>query len=203
MMRALRFVRWTAIALIVVLATGLGVRRVLRHEPRPARSRIETIGGAFQLTDDRGAPVTEATYRGRWMLVFFGYTHCPDECPLTLQKMAMALRHLGTLAPRVAPLFITVDPARDTPARLKSYLARIDPRLIGLTGTGARIAAAAGADKVYYAPGAHEQSGTDRIDHTTLLYLMTPRGRLDEVLPADIGAAQLTGILRAKVAGGS
>jgi cytochrome oxidase Cu insertion factor (SCO1/SenC/PrrC family) len=134
-MRALRLIRWIAFAGIALLLAAIavfesapGVREfVLPPSGGTASASNEDtvivpagvpIGGPFQLTDDKGHPVTDASYRDRWMLVFFAYTNCPDECPLTLQKMAATLHDLGPLADRVAPLFITVDPVRDTPGRL-------------------------------------------------------------------------------------
>ncbi|MDE2391959.1 MAG: SCO family protein, partial [Rhodospirillales bacterium] len=93
------------------------------------------IGGSFQLTNQLRQPVTDATYHGKYMLVFFGYSHCPDECPLTLQKMALTMNALGPLAQHVAPIFITIDPTRDTPSALKAYLSKFGPDLIGLTGS--------------------------------------------------------------------
>jgi len=89
------------------------------------------IGGPFELSGENRHRVTDADYRGRWMLVFFGYPNRPDECPLTFQKMATTLLDLGLLADRIAPLFITVDPVRDTPERLASYLENFDTRIIG------------------------------------------------------------------------
>ncbi|MGH7048703.1 MAG: SCO family protein [Stellaceae bacterium] len=121
------------------------------------------IGGPFELNDEKGHPVTDADYRGRWMLVFFGYTNCPDECPLTLQKMATTLQDLGPLADRIAPLFITVDPKRDTPERLGSYLGNFDTRITGLTGGDQQIAAVAKAYWVYYEPRQNDQSGADLV----------------------------------------
>lgn len=167
MIRTLRIIRWAALGLIVLMAIGVAVLE-LRPRGEPTGSATAggasvpagiSIGGPFHLTDDKGHVVTDATHRGRWMLVFFGYTNCPDECPLTLQKMAAALGKLGPLADKVAPLFVTVDPARDTPARLASYLANFDPSIIGLTGTDAQIAEAAKAYRVYYSPAEHEKSG--------------------------------------------
>jgi protein SCO1/2 len=131
--------------------------------------------------------------------VFFGYTNCPDECPLTLQKMAAALNKLGPLADKIAPLFITVDPARDTPARLASYLANFDPRIIGLTGSDTQIAEAAKVYRVYYAPARHEESGADLVSHSTFLYLMDPAGAFSELLPSDVDADKLAAALRAKL----
>lgn len=208
MIRTLRLVRWTALGLIVVLALGIAVL-----EFRPGGAPIAenasagtasvpagvSIGGPFDLIDDKGHTVTDADYRGRWMLVFFGYTNCPDECPLTLQKMAAALKNLGPLADKVAPLFITVDPARDTPARLTSYLENFDPRIVGLTGSDEQIAAAAKAYRVYYSPAEHEKSGADIVGHSTFLYLMNPTGKFDALLPSDVDAEKLSAILRAKL----
>ena len=154
-MRALRVIRWAAFAGIALLLAAIaafefvpGVRELM--SPRSggivAASAEDTvnvpagvpIGGPFELIDEKGHPVTDADYRGRWMLVFFGYTNCPDECPLTLQKMATALQELGPPADRIAPLFITVDPVRDTTERLASYLENFDTRIIGLTAAMSR-----------------------------------------------------------------
>jgi cytochrome oxidase Cu insertion factor (SCO1/SenC/PrrC family) len=159
------------------------------------------IGGPFSLTDDRGRTVTDADYRGRWMLVFFGYANCPDECPLTLQKMATALKDLGPLADQIAPLFITVDPARDTPSRLAEYLENFDPRISGLTGSEDQIAAVAKAYRVYYAPGRNEESGADLISHSTFLYLMNPSGKLTVLFRQDITVADMTTALRTRLSG--
>lgn len=208
--RTLRRVRWAALGLIVPLAIGLAVLE-FRSGGKPTTERIPTgttsvsvpagvaIGGPFHLIDDKGRNVTDLNYRDRWMLVFFGYSNCPDECPLTLQKMAAALSNLGSLADQVAPLFITVDPVRDTPARLASYLENFDPRIIGLTGSDEQIAAAAKAYRVYYAPAEHEQSGADVVSHSTFLYLMNPAGRFEALLPSDVDAQKLTATLLARL----
>ena len=133
------------------------------------------------------------------MLVFFGYTDCPDECPVTLQKMANALNSLGPLADRIAPLFITVDPVRDTPDRLARYLANFGSRIIGLTGGSEQIAAVAKAYRVYYFPAEHEQSGIDLVSHSTFLYLMNPGGRLNALFRPEVSADQLAAALRARL----
>lgn len=159
-----------------------------------------SIGGPFHLTDDKGDAVTDATYRGRWMLVFFGYTNCPDECPLTLRKMATVLKDLGPLAAHVAPLFITVDPTRDTPDRLARYIENFDPRIIGLTGSSDQIAAVANSYRVYYSPEEHEKSGADLVGHSTFLYLMDPSGKFSAVFPQDVTTAKLVEALRTKLA---
>jgi cytochrome oxidase Cu insertion factor (SCO1/SenC/PrrC family) len=209
MIRMLRLVRWSALGLIVPLALGVAVLE-FRHGGKPAAEDTTTettsgstgvsIGGPFHLIDDKGHDVTDADYRGHWMLVFFGYTNCPDECPLTLQKMAAALKNFGPLADKTAPLFVTVDPVRDTPARLVSYLENFDPRIVGLTGSNEQIAAAAKAYRVYYSPAEHEKSGADVVSHSTFLYLMNPAGKFDALLPSDVDAEKLSATLRTKLA---
>jgi protein SCO1/2 len=212
--RILRLVRWTTLGLIVLVAVGIaflefGPEASRQPQVRPIANNAPAatvvgpdvpIGGPFKLVDDHGRSVTDATYRGRWMLVFFGYTDCPDECPLTLQKMATALGALGLPADRIAPLFITVDPARDTPDRLAGYVANFGSRIIGLTGNSEQIAAVAKAYRVYYSPTEHEQSGVDLVGHSTFLYLMNRSGKLDTLFRPDITANQLSTALRARLA---
>ena len=214
MTRTLRIIRWTTLGVIVLLALGIvvlefgsggGIGGLIRPATEDASAGTASIpagvsiGGPFHLTDDKGHTVTQADYRDRWMLVFFGYTNCPDECPLTLQKMTAAFDKIGPLADKIAPLFITVDPARDTSARLASYLANFDPRIVGLTGSDAQIAEAAKAYRVYYAPARHEESGADLVSHSIFLYLMDPTGKFSALLPSDVDADKLAAMLRAKL----
>jgi len=209
MIGTLRTIRWVTLGVIVVAALGMAVLK-FRPVDEPADHDASAgtvsvpagvaIGGPFHLTDEKGHEVTDADYRGRWMLVFFGYTDCPDDCPLTLQKMATALEKLGPLAERIAPLFVTVDPERDTPGRLASYLENFDTRIVGLTGNDEQIAAAAKAYRVYYSPAEHEKSGADIVGHSTFIYLMNPTGEFDALLPSDVDADKLAVILRAKLA---
>jgi len=135
------------------------------------------IGGPFHLVDDQGRAVTDASYRGRWMLVYFGYTTCPDVCPTELQTMVAALDKLGPEAASVVPLFVTVDPERDTPSVLAGYVKLFDPRVVGLTGTPEQIAEAARAYRVYYAKATPKGSSTYLMDHSSFVYLMDPQGR--------------------------
>jgi protein SCO1 len=155
-----------------------------------------TVGGPFSLIDGDGKPVTDQTWRGKYMLVYFGYTYCPDVCPTTLTSVAAALDKLGPKADQIQPLFITVDPKRDTPAVVKQYAAAFSPRLIGLTGTPEQIAAAAKEYRVYYAehrtgPGPDDYS----MDHSSVLYLMGPDGRFIAPVRADQDGPEIAAAL--------
>lgn len=136
------------------------------------------VGGPFTLVSQSGEAVTEKTFRGEFLLVFFGYTFCPDVCPTTLAQVSQALDLLGDDVERVRPLFITVDPARDTPQVLADYLGHFHPRILGLTGTPEQIAAVAKAYRAYYAKAPGEVDDDSYLmDHSALLYLMAPDGR--------------------------
>ena len=145
-----------------------------------------SIGGPFTLVDGAGHTVTDANFRGKYMLVYFGYSFCPDVCPTTLNDVALALDKLGPAADRLQPIFITVDPARDTPDVVRQYTAAFSPRLRGLTGTAAQIATVAKEYRVYYAqhrtgPG----PGDYTMDHSSILYVMDPAGHFAGIIRAD------------------
>ena len=135
------------------------------------------IGGPFQLTDGNGHTVTDANFRGKWMLVYFGYTHCPDACPLALQNMATALDQLSSTGKAaVAAIFITVDPERDTPSVVKDYVAAFGTGIVGLSGSASAIAQAEGQYRVYAAK--HPiKGGSYEMDHSSIIYVMDPHGR--------------------------
>ncbi|MBV8869260.1 MAG: SCO family protein [Acetobacteraceae bacterium] len=150
------------------------------------------IGGPFTLENGNGQAVTNRDFRGKYMLVYFGYTYCPDVCPTTLTELAGALDKLGPKAARVQPIFITVDPQRDTPAVIKQYTGAFSPRIVGLTGTPDQIAAVERAYHVYAAkhvtgPGPNDYG----MDHSSVLYLMGPDGRFVAPIDADQTAPQL------------
>lgn len=160
------------------------------------------IGGPFALTDQRGRAVTEEDFAGQYRLMYFGYSFCPDVCPVDLQKLMQGLARFekadAKRAARIAPVFITIDPARDTPEALAPFVARYHPRLLGLTGSDAAVAAAAKAFVVTYQK--QEGSAPDRylMAHTQLAFLMGPKGEPlallpidDPATPADEGAADL------------
>lgn len=134
------------------------------------------IGGPFKLIDQNGNTVTNTDLEGKWLLVYFGYTHCPDACPTALNNISLALRDLGAQNKDVRPVFITIDPARDNPPALKDYVAAFGAPILALTGSDAAIAKAANEYRVYYAK--HPEAGGDySMDHTSIIYVMDPKGR--------------------------
>jgi protein SCO1/2 len=136
------------------------------------------IGGPFSLVGADGKPVTDRDFRGRYMLIFFGFTHCPDICPAELQVIAQALDQLGDKAKNVVPVFITLDPERDTPEAMANYVKSFGPNFVGLTGSPEAIAAAAKAYRVSYSTVDNNDSPGDySVDHSALVYLMDPEGR--------------------------
>jgi protein SCO1/2 len=136
------------------------------------------IGGPFSLIDADGKRVTAETYRGRYTLVFFGFTSCPDICPAGLQLISAALDKLGPKADRVTPIFVTLDPERDTKEKVGAYVKNFNPRLVGLTGTPQEIAQIAKEYRVYYKkmPTEGGAPGDYSLDHSSIIYLMDPNG---------------------------
>jgi cytochrome oxidase Cu insertion factor (SCO1/SenC/PrrC family) len=133
------------------------------------------IGGAFALTDQHGVLRHDGDFRGKLMLIYFGYTFCPDVCPTELQTMSEAIDRLGAKGDAVQPIFITVDPARDTQEQLKAYAENFHPRLLALTGSAEQIAQAARAYKVFYQP-VKQGDGEYLMDHSSVVYLMDRDG---------------------------
>ena len=135
------------------------------------------IGGPFQLVDARsGKTVTDQDYKGKWLLVYFGYTHCPDACPTALNDLSLALDKLGEKRQAMAPVFITIDPDRDTADVMKDYVASFAPDIVGLTGTTEQIGQAEKAYRVYAAKHPTKDGGYD-MDHSSIIYVMDPSGR--------------------------
>ena len=157
------------IAGTLVLVTGIW--------PGGDNSGLPTIaiGGPYTLEASDGKTATDKTYRDKWQLIYFGYTLCPDACPTALNEIAGALQKLGPLADKVQPIFITVDPARDTPKVMGEYVKAFDPRIVGLTGTPDQIAAAARAYRVYYAKVADKDAPDGYLmDHSSVIYVLRP-----------------------------
>jgi protein SCO1/2 len=157
-----------------------------------------SIGGAFSLTDQNGKAYTDKDLRGHWTLLYFGYTHCPDVCPLTLELMGDVMGKLGAKATRVTPLFITLDPARDTPAVMKQYVAAFGKNFIGLTGSGAQIAPVLREFHVY-AKKRPLAGGDYAMDHSGAIYLMDPKGKFAGTYEEEAGPDKIAADLKAKL----
>ena len=165
------------IAVTALVLAGI-VAFVLYGNNRPGGSGTALVGGPFTLVDQDGETRTEKDFAGSYMLIYFGYTFCPDVCPTALQVMSHAMdRVKPEIAEKVTPVFITIDPARDTVAQLKSYVGNFHPRLVGLTGTPEQIARAAKAYRVYYGRARGDESSTEYLmDHSSVVFLMGPDG---------------------------
>jgi len=183
---------------ILALALGavaalLAIAAVSWRE-RPA-SVAQDLGGPFALVDaNNGQTVTERSFRGKLMLIYFGYTYCPDACPTTLNNISQAMAKLGAAGNRIAPLFISVDPERDTQQVMANYVKAFDPRIQGLTGDAETTARVAKEFGVYYSK--HDVPGGYLVDHSSLLYVMDRQGALLRVLPANESGDKLAGDLR-------
>jgi protein SCO1 len=159
------------------------------EEPPLAGARI---GGPFALTDQNGKTVRDVDFAGKYRIVYFGYTYCPDVCPTDMAKIGQAMKLLDKQAPRAAarivPIFITVDPERDTPAVLGQFAANFDPRIVGLTGSAQAIAQVAKNYAVYFQKQPPGPGGGYMVDHVAIAYLMGPEGNPIASLPLEKGA---------------
>ncbi|MFT3988760.1 SCO family protein [Aestuariivirga sp.] len=163
-------------ALMLVVAAMIGATAWLLS-PGLTRSGtgVALVGGPFTLTNQDGKQVTEKDFLGRYTLVYFGYTYCPDVCPTQLQVLAAALEEMGPAAAKITPVFISIDPGRDTPEVMKAYVENFGAQFVGLTGSADEIAGVAKAYRVFYAKTG---TGADyKMDHTSLMYLMGPDGK--------------------------
>ena len=172
LLAAMAFAFGTLVAFVMLQLSGGNTGATMTQiEGKPL------IGGPFSLIDHNGKRVTEKDFEGHFMLVFFGYTYCPDVCPAELQVMTAALEQLGSKADKVTPVFVTIDPKRDTVEQMASYVSNFHERLVGLTGSFEEIRAAAKAFRVYYAKAKDDSSSADYLmDHSSIVYLMGPKG---------------------------
>lgn len=181
--------------LALVAAAGIGASYFVNN-----RKTAETlsVGGPFKLTGTDGQEVTEAALKGKYSVFFFGFTFCPDACPTALNTFSLMMAQLGPDADKVQPVFVSVDPARDTPAAMKEYLTSFDPRILGLTGTPEAVAEMARIFRVYF-----KKSGEDEfylMDHSTAIIVMNPdfeyAGVLNGAMPADEMTSRLREIMQ-------
>lgn len=201
-----RLIRIAAASVLAVAASAGIAWWQVRSATTTVESGTKTavaIGGPFTLTDNRGKTVTEADFRGKYMLIYFGYTYCPDVCPTELGVMAQALDQLGAKADKVQPVFITIDPDRDNVAHMNDYVALFHPRMVGLTGTPDQVRNAARAYRVYYAKAPQKDAKPDEylMDHSSFIYLMGPDGGFVGVYPGGTGADKIAQDLSGRITG--
>lgn len=166
---------------------GLNLQKAMAHSDHSEKGKqtlsmpsdlSSRVGGSFALVDHTGTPVTDMRYRGKHLLVFFGYAHCADVCPVLLAKISATLNLLETIAEQIQPLFISVDSERDSPAVLAKYVANFHPRIVGLTGNPEQIQLVSRKYRVAYLKIEHENGAYDyTMDHSAFIYLMGPDGK--------------------------
>jgi cytochrome oxidase Cu insertion factor (SCO1/SenC/PrrC family) len=182
---------WRAIGLALLVALA------------PPGTGAVSIGGPFELVDQHGATRTDRDFRGAYMLMYFGFTYCPDTCPTTLLKVTNALEDLAAVAPakaeRVVPVFISVDPERDTPEALRSYAENFHPRLVALTGTPRELQRLGRAYGVFFAKVPTGEPGEYLMDHTGFVYLIRPDGKYVEHFESDASVGDLVDALQRHV----
>jgi protein SCO1/2 len=191
---------------LLCIAVALGVGVLAFNSARPPVSASSTplnLGGPFQMVDQAGRPADQTRLNGKWSAVFFGYTFCPDACPTALQALAAVQDRLGARAKDFQIVFVTIDPARDTPDKMKTYLDTpgFPKGVLGLTGAPDQVARIAKAYRVYYA-----KSGTGpdyAMDHSVITYLVDPRGHVVTVLSPNQTPDQLSALIRKQMDGAS
>jgi protein SCO1 len=184
---------WLSAAAALLLFAGVSFATTVEETlPSPAMT------GHFSLHTLDGRTVTNDSFHGKWLLVYFGYTNCPDVCPTVLNEIGVALHELGPLAAKLQPVFITVDPARDKIPVLKKYLASFDPRIVGLHGNGDETEAAAKAFHVYYRP-VSLGNAQYTMDHSGFLYLIDPKGKFSSLITGNLPGHDMAQALRKKI----
>lgn len=190
MSRSLRIVVACAVALLVIGTAGLAALMLIPSPPQITNSMLGALGGPFTLTATDGRTVTDQTYRGKWVLIYFGYTSCPDACPTALNNIGIAFDRLGAEAGVLQPVFITVDPKRDTREALAEYRKSFDPHIVALTGTEEQIAAVVKEFRVHVS--AHPESGGNyTVDHSSFYYLINPEGKFLRIIAGDVSGEEL------------
>ena len=199
----MRTIRLTAyilipiVALVGLAAWWLGPDQAIRIVEDVS---AVSVGGPFEMVDHKGETVTEQALQGHFALIYFGYTGCPDVCPTELNTMAGAVDALpAAAAARVLPVFVTVDPARDTVAVLREYVAAFHPRMLGLTGSAEQVTAMKKTYRVYSRALDKEDDDFYLVDHSTFIFLMAPDGRFLEIMRPQLSVDEMADRLRARV----
>jgi cytochrome oxidase Cu insertion factor (SCO1/SenC/PrrC family) len=166
------------VAAILAVVIGLGLGFLIPVGQPGLEVSQSFIGGEFEMVNHLGETVTQETFKGRHMLVYFGYTFCPDVCPTELQSVTVALNDMGKTADEITPVFVTIDPERDDVAAVREYIGFFHPRLVGLTGTPAQVQAITDAFGVFYARARDTGETSDYLmDHSSLIFLMDEDGQ--------------------------
>ena len=178
-----------------LLLVGVMFGRMLSADFTP--SGTATIGGPFTLVSSSGESVSDRSYRGKWVLIYFGYSYCPDACPTALNNISVALEKLGADSKNLQPLFVTVDPQRDTRAAMADYLKSFDSRIIGLTGTQDQIDRTVKEFRVYASRDKSDDGGDSYlVSHTSYIYLMDPQGEFVNVIQGGATGEEIAAWLR-------
>lgn len=193
------------LVILALLAVAFAVLTAVavRQGVLAPKSQTATVGGPFQLVDQSGRKVDQSVLKGKWSAVFFGFTHCPDACPTTLFALGQAEQLLGPKGADFQTVFISVDPVRDTPKTLAAFVSAdaYPERLVALTGSPDQVADAAKAYRVYYQKSGEGEAYN--VDHSTMTYLMNPKGRFACVIPYGATPQQIVAKLQAARAQGS
>ena len=201
---AMRKITWIILAAIAIgagSAAGLLTAQIAKaHRSISSQVTVGSDRHDFSLTDTSGQKVSLATYAGKWLLLYFGFTNCPEACPLALSNIGAALKEMGPVANTLQPIFVTIDPERDTPALLKEYLANFGGNIVGLSGSAAETDAVAKAYGVYFAKRPTEH-GDYTMDHSTGLYLIAPDGKLLRLFDAALEPEKLAQSLSVAMVG--
>ena len=195
MTRNPRILLGCAVALMVIATAGLAALMLIPSVPHMTSSMTGALGGPFTLTAADGQTVTDQTFRGKWVLIYFGYTSCPDACPTALNNMGIALDRLGPESGGLQPVFVTVDPKRDTREMLAEYLKSFDPHIVALTGPEEQIAAVLKEYRVYVEVQP-SSSGDYIVSHSNFYYLINPEGKFVRVIAGDVSGEELAERLR-------